>query len=200
MKGARDKAENFRPVSLTCVLGKVYQKLVRRHIIDHAEGSVTRDQHGFISGRSCTSNLLEAFDTIIDMMDEGLPVDILYFDFRKAFDTVPHHRLLVKLENMGITGETLEIIKDFLSDREMWIVVGDSFSEVLNIVSGVPQGSVLGPILFWTRSFESEEIVQYHFSDINWAQGQNMSHLINCQCINGYLKTLVRKLKLVSCF
>ena len=52
----------------------------------------------------------------------------------------------------------------------------------------------------WTRSFESEEIVQYHFSDINWAQGQNMSHLINCQCINGYLKTLVRKLKLVSCF
>ena len=52
----------------------------------------------------------------------------------------------------------------------------------------------------WTRSFESEEIVQYHFSDINWAQGQNMSHLINCQCINGYLKTLVRKLKLVSRF
>ena len=52
----------------------------------------------------------------------------------------------------------------------------------------------------WTHSFESEEIVQYHFSDINWAQGQNMSHLINCQCINGYLKTLVRKLKLVSCF
>ena len=75
-KGARDKAENFRPVSLTCVLGKVYQKLVRKHIIDHAEGTATRDQHGFISGRSCTSNLLEAFDTIIDMMDEGLPVDI----------------------------------------------------------------------------------------------------------------------------
>ena len=147
-KGAGDKAENFRPVSLTCVLGKVYQKLVRRHIIDHAEGSVTRDQHGFIGGRSCTSNLLEAFDTIIDMMDEGLPVDILYFDFRKAFDTVPHHRLLVKLENIGITGETLEIIEDFLSDREMRVGVGDSFSEVLKIVSGVPQGSVLGPILF----------------------------------------------------
>ena len=147
-KGARDKAENFRPVSLTCVLGKVYQKLVRKHIIDHAEDSVTRDQHGFISGRSCTSNLLEAFDTIIDMMDEGLPVDILYFDFRKAFDTVPHHRLLVKLENIGITGETLEIVKDFLSDREMRVGVGDSFSEVLKIVSGVPQGSVLGPILF----------------------------------------------------
>ena len=67
-----------------------------------------------------------------NMMDEGLPVDILYFDFRKAFDTVPHHRLLVKLENIGITGETLEIIKEFLSDREMRVGVGDSFSEVLN--------------------------------------------------------------------
>ena len=72
----------------------------------------------------------------------------MYFDFRKAFDTVPHHRLLVKLENIGITGETLEIIKDFLSDREMRVGVGDSFLEVLKIVSGVPQGSVLGPILF----------------------------------------------------
>ena len=60
-KGARDQAENFRPVSLTCVLGKVYQKLFRRHIIGHAEGSVTRDQHGFIGGRSCTSNLLSCW-------------------------------------------------------------------------------------------------------------------------------------------
>ena len=82
------------------------------------------------------------------MMDEGLPADVLYFDFRKAFDTVPHYRLLVKLENMGITGETLEIIEYFLSDRAMRVGVGDSFSELLKIVSGVPQGSVLGPILF----------------------------------------------------
>ena len=147
-KGSRDQAANHRPVSLTCVLGKVYQKFVRKHILQHVEGSVSRDQHGFIGGRSCTSNLLEALDTIIDMMDEGLPVDVLYFDFRKAFDTVPHYRLLVKLENMGITGETLEIVGDFLSDRAMRVGVGDSFSELIRIISGVPQGSVLGPILF----------------------------------------------------
>ena len=65
------------------------------------------------------------------MMDEGLPVDVLYFNFRKAFDTVPHYRLLVQLENMGITGETLEIVGDFLSDRAMHEGVGDSFSELI---------------------------------------------------------------------
>ena len=131
-KGSRDQAANHRPVSLTCILSKVYQTFVKKHILNHVDSSVSSDQHGFISGRSCTSNLLEAFDTIIDMMDEGLPVDVLYFDFWKAFDTVPHYRLLVKLENMGITGETLEIIEDFLSDRAMRVGVGDSFSELLS--------------------------------------------------------------------
>ena len=82
------------------------------------------------------------------MIDQGIPVDILFFDFKKAFDTVPHHRLLVKLENFGITGRTLEIIRDFLSNRRMRVGVGDSFSDFCDIISGVPQGSVLGPLLF----------------------------------------------------
>ena len=82
------------------------------------------------------------------MMDEGIPVDLLFFDFRKAFDTVPHGKLLVKLENLGIKGGTLEIIQDFLTGRRMRVGVGDSFSKFIDILSGVPQGSVLGPILF----------------------------------------------------
>jgi len=147
-KGPRYLAENHRPVSLTCILCKVYEKLVRRHILDHIGDSITLQQHGFISGRSCTSNLLESLDAIIDMMDEGFPVDLLFFDFKKAFDTVPHSKLLVKLENLGIRGGTLEIIHDFLSDRRMRVGVGDSFSKFIEILSGVPQGSVLGPILF----------------------------------------------------
>ena len=71
----------------------------------------------FLPGRSCTSNLLDSMDVILDMIDDGLPVDMLFFDFSKAFDTVPHHRLLVKLENYSITCGTLEIIQDFLTDR-----------------------------------------------------------------------------------
>ena len=115
---------------------------MKTHIFNHVEDKLSLDQHGFVGGRSCTSNLLEAFDTILDMIDDGLPVDVLFFDFKKAFDTVPHYRLLVKLESFGINGSTLEIISDFLSDRRMRVGVGDKFSEIFRIVSGVPLGSV----------------------------------------------------------
>jgi len=147
-KGSRDRSKNYRPISLTCIMGKVYEKLMRKHMLDHVEKSIAPEQHGFLPGRSCTSNLLDSMDVILDMVDEGLPVDMLFFDFSKAFDTVPHHRLLVKLETYGITGGTLEIIKDFLTDRWMRVGVGDHFSEFTRIVSGVPQGSILGPLLF----------------------------------------------------
>ena len=116
-KGSRDRSESYRPISLTCIMGKVYEKLVRKHMVDHVRKLIAPEQHGFLPGRFCTSNLLDSMDVILDMIDDGLPVDMLFFDFSKAFDTVPHHRLLVKLENYGITGGSLEIIQDFLTDR-----------------------------------------------------------------------------------
>ena len=115
--GSRDRSESYRPISLTCIMGKVYEKLVRKHMVDHVGNLIAPEQHGFLPGRSCTSTLLDSMDVILDMSDDGLPVDMLFFDFSKAFDTVPHHRLLVKLKNYGITGGTLEIIQDFLTDR-----------------------------------------------------------------------------------
>ena len=103
-------------------------------------------QHGFISKKSCFSNLLETVDTIIDILERGAPVDILYLDFCKAFDSVPHYRLLTKLENIGITGGLLEIIRDFLSGRSMTTVIRGVCSTPRPVLSGV--GSVLGPLLF----------------------------------------------------
>ena len=147
-KGPKNLASNYRPVSLTCILCKIYEKFIRKHVLAHVEECITLQQHGFVGGRSCVSNLLETVDIMLDMLAEGAPVDVLYFDFCKAFDTVPHFRLLAKLESYGINGATLDIIRNFLDGRKMRVSLGGKFSDYCNVTSGVPQGSVLGPLLF----------------------------------------------------
>ena len=147
-KGSKALASNYRPISLTCIMCKMYEQLIRQHVMNHVRSSISNKQHGFLPGRSCLSNLLEALDIIFDMIANGENVDIFYLDFQKAFDTVPHFRLLVKLSSFGIHGKTLNVVQDFLSDRTFSVSVGDSKSKQYNVTSGVPQGSVLGPLLF----------------------------------------------------
>ena len=138
----------YRPVSLTCIMCKTYEKLLREYILDGVEQLLSGKQHGFMKGRSCLSNLLESIDAVNDLLAEGGCADILYFDFSKAFDSVPHHRLLIKLKNFGIPEDIIDSIENFLVGRSMRVKVGDEFSEIKFILSGVPQGSVLGPLLF----------------------------------------------------
>ena len=147
-KGSVHNPNEYRPVSLTCILCKVYEKLVREYILEGIEKAISSKQHGFTRGRSCLSNLLETIDVVNDLLAEGGCADILYFDFSKAFDSVPHHRLLIKLKGFGIPDYILDILEDFLVGRSMRVKVGDVFSTIKFILSGVPQGSVLGPLLF----------------------------------------------------
>ena len=147
-KGSVHLPENYRPVSLTCILCKLYETLIREHILYYVSGLITDKQHGFSVGRSCLSNLLETLDIANEYIAEGHCVDMLYFDFSKAFDTVSHYRLLIKLESMGFSQNMLNILHNFLSDRFMEVRVGDAVSKVKPVVSGVPQGSVVGPLLF----------------------------------------------------
>ena len=104
---------NYRPVSLTCILCKVYEKVIRLSMVEFVESKISQHQHGFFKGKSCLRSLFEPVGCVINLIDEGFPVDILYFDFKKAFDRVPNNRLILKLKCLGIRGKVLYIIKHF---------------------------------------------------------------------------------------
>ena len=149
-KGQKTKAGNYRPVSLTCIPCKVMETLIKNKILEHVEehAALSGNQHGFMKGKSCLTNLLETLEEVTASLDQGLSVDVIFQDHAKAFDSVPHKRLINKLQAYGCTGKASRWVQDFLMGTTQVVSVRNATSSKAEVLSGVPQGSVLGPLLF----------------------------------------------------
>ena len=155
-KGAKFEASNYRPVSLTCVPCKLMEHIITSHIRAHVDnfGLIYPNQHGFVKNRHCESQLIMTTHDLLSRLDQMHVIDLAVLDFSKAFDTVPHNRLIRKLRLFGIEGKTLSWVHCFLSNRTQSVVVngirshGPGATDGDPVISGVPQGTVLGPLLF----------------------------------------------------
>jgi hypothetical protein len=149
-KGSKTDPANYRPISLTCIACKIMEHIITSAIMKHAESNniFYKLQYGFRSKRSCETQLIGFITDIANNIDRGIQTDVLIMDFSKAFDKVGHKRLSHKLHHYGIRGKTLTWIDAFLKNRKQRVALEGQYSDEVDVLSGVPQGSVLGPSLF----------------------------------------------------
>ena len=140
---------NYRPISLTCLVAKLMERIIQDELLIRTREQLNEHQHGFLANKSCTTNLISLSDSINTALHNKIGTDIIYFDFQKAFDTVKHDLILKKLKNQfSINGCLLRFISNYLKDRTQRVVLENCYSAFKPVNSGVPQGSILGPLLF----------------------------------------------------
>ena len=168
-KGRRDVPSNYRPISLTSVSCKILEHIIFHHIMEHLEqhNILVDTQHGFRKHRSCETQLINTLETVAQLYDTKHQIDLVVLDFSKAFDTVAHKRLCLKLDHVGIRDIThtntscemdtcngeceqqlLKWFKSWLFGRTQRVIFDGQSSDVCHVTSGVPQGTVLGPLCF----------------------------------------------------
>ena len=146
--GDKSSVRNYRPISLLCSVSKILEKPIYDKIIPFVSTSISSCQFGFRPKHSSTQQLLSFLNTVHTILDTHSQADVVYLDFRKAFDSVPHNELLMKLWSFGLTGNLWKWFRSYLAGRSQCVLLNQCTSDLLPVISGVPQGSILGPLLF----------------------------------------------------
>lgn len=146
--GNRSKVENYRPISILCAISKVMERIMFNRLYAHVKEYISIYQHGFVQGKSVQSNLLEYVNFIVESISNGGQIDTIFTDFSKAFDKVSHNLLLQDLEKVGVKGGYRSWFHTYLTNRTQIVTIGSTKSKDIKPSSGIPQGSILGPLLF----------------------------------------------------
>lgn len=152
--GSKSCIDKYRPISKLNILSKIMEKIVYNNIYPIIIKNISTRQHGFLKGRSCVTNLAVFTNFVLENMEGGGQVDVVYTDFEKAFDRVDHDILLAKLHFLGIHGDLLRWTRSYLKNRSQAVVMGGFRSNYVSIPSGVPQGSHLGPLFYNAYIFD----------------------------------------------
>ena len=149
-KRRQKNIKNYRPVSLLPICGKFFERLIFNEMFSFflANNLLAPNQSGFKPGDSCINQLLSITHEIYSSFDDGFEVRSVFLDISKAFDKVWHEGIIFKLQQNGISDDLLNILSDFLRNRKQRVMLNGQSSSWTNVNAGIPQGSILGPLLF----------------------------------------------------
>ena len=172
---------NYRPISLTSHVIKIFERVIRKHLVDFLDKNniINSKQHGFCKGKSCLTQLLAHYDEMIQNALDGKDTDVIYLDFAKAFDKIDHQVLIKKLKLYGISGNLLLWLEDFLKDRTQGVSLNGKMSLIELVLSGVPQGTVLGPILFLIYINDLADVARFSTCR-SFADDTRLSKSVSC--------------------